>query len=306
MKNLTYIHRPAFSMLELVFVIVILGIVASIGSEMIAKMYSSYIAQRATHRSSSKTEIAATIIANRLAYAMPHTLIARNEATNTKESLEGLTTANANATVLQWIGYDSDSFGANKSDRKPGWSGFADINGSSATSISTPGSNLDLTTTIIPNLSSGTIDNAAIFFPQQYTVATIGYSGYPTDISGLTKITSIGTSGEIIKLASPDLTGKNIKEHYKIAWSSYAIVPVKADGSTCATNDFPCDLVLRYDFQPWNGSYYTTAKSKLLIKNISVFRFTGSGNTIRFKICQEENIGSDYNITTCKEKAVIR
>ncbi len=300
--------KPAFSMLELIFVIVILGIVASIGSELIAKVYSNYIVQRAAHRSSSKTEIAATQIANRLSYAIPNTIIAVNHypsGPTNKESLESLT--DTSATILQWTGYDHDSFNA------LGWSGLADINttATTATAISTPGSDLTLASSIMINLN-GNMSNAAIFFPRTFSTNNIGYGvaiiGDSTDITGLTKIAS--AAGGIITLdAVADLTGKIIREHYKISSSAYAIVPVKKDGTTiCQTGDFPCDLVLRYNFQPWQGENYNSgnASSKLLISNISAFRFTGSGNTIRFKICQEENIGADYNITTCKEKAVIR
>ncbi|MCW8821398.1 MAG: prepilin-type N-terminal cleavage/methylation domain-containing protein, partial [Sulfurovum sp.] len=70
MKKLFEPLRTAFSMLELIFVIIILGIVSSIGAEIIAQVYESYIVQRATHRSSIKTELAATQIANRLTYAV--------------------------------------------------------------------------------------------------------------------------------------------------------------------------------------------------------------------------------------------
>jgi len=290
-------------MLELIFVIIILGIVSSIGSELIANVYSNYIVQRGAHKSSSKTAIVATQIGNRLSYAIPNTLIAINPAGNTKESLESL--LDSDATILQWTGSDHDSFNAG------GWTGFADVNdttNTTATQISSPGSTLDLADTIIGNLGGGP-NTSAIFFPGTYNTNNIGYGvsviGDSTDITGLTKISSV--SGTIFTVA--DLTGKTIREHYKIASSAYAIVPLKKDGTTiCTVTDFPCDLVLRYNFQPWQGENYNhaNASSKLLIRNISAFRFTGSGSTIRFKICQEENIGGDYNITTCKEKAVIR
>lgn len=290
-------------MLELVMVIVILGIVSSIGAEIIAKTYGSYIAQRAVQRSSLKTELIATQIANRLAYALPHATIIR-KPDGTKSSLESFT--GDDWTILQWIGYDADSFGANTSNRKPGWNGFADLDASTATIISTPGSNLDLAKDIMGYLG-GSMVNAAIFFPDEQTSTNVGYSSDP--ITGLTQITS--ATGETITLdTAADLTGKTIREHYKISWSSYALVPVKEDGVTICDNiDFPCDLVLRYNFRPWEGEYYNSAgvfEQKILARNVSVFRFTGSGNTIRFKICQEENIGEDFNITTCKEKAVIR
>ncbi len=54
MQKDRYSFRSAFSMLELIFVIVILGIVSSIGAELIAKVYENYIVQRALHRSSLK------------------------------------------------------------------------------------------------------------------------------------------------------------------------------------------------------------------------------------------------------------
>ena len=302
MKHTVYTSKPAFTMLELIFVIIILGIVSSIGSELIANVYSNYIVQRGAHKSSSKTAIVATQIGNRLSYAIPNTLIAINPAGNTKESLESL--LDSDATILQWTGSDHDSFNAG------GWTGFADVNdttNTTATQISSPGSTLDLADTIIGNLGGGP-NTSAIFFPGTYNTNNIGYGvsaiGDSTDITGLTKISSV--SGTIFTVA--DLTGKTIREHYKIASSAYAIVPLKKDGTICTVTDFPCDLVLRYDFQPWQGENFdhANASSKVLIRNISAFRFTGSGNTIRFKICQEENIGGDYNITTCKEKAVIR
>lgn len=285
MKHLK--QRAAFSMLELVFVIAILGIVSSIGAEIIAQVYESYITQRASHRSSIKTELAATQIANRLAYAIPGTVIGRKGSTY--KAIDDLNDTDYD--ILQWVAYDADSFGAY---RQPGWSGFADIDASSVNALSTPGSDLANTNAIITNLSKGAVkdlSNAALFFPGEYTAYTIGYDG---NIAGLTTVSS-GT-GENLNVS---LTGKTIKEHYKLAWSSYAIVPSD-------NGDGTFDLTLRYNFQPWSGSNYGSASSVTLLRNVSVFKFVGSSNTIRFKICQQENIGETFKITTCKEKAVIR
>ena len=65
-------------MIELIIVIIILGIVSSIGSEIIANIYKNYLLQRATHRASLKTEVAAQQIANYLSYRIPKTTLARN------------------------------------------------------------------------------------------------------------------------------------------------------------------------------------------------------------------------------------
>jgi Tfp pilus assembly protein PilE len=290
-------------MLELVFVIVILGIVASIGAEIITQVYESYIVQRATHRSSVKTELAATQIANRLTYAIPGTVIGRTSQIDpTYRAIDDLDAETYK--IMQWIGYDADSFGAHTTtSRRPGWSGLCDIDDCNVTSIATPGSQLELSETIINNLSNDTrgLADAALLFASTYNPTNISYGA---DSSGLSSVAS--GAGETITLDAAATT-RNISELYKLSWSSYAVVPVQRDGTVCTDPATQvCDLHLRYNFQPWNGGSYTNASSIVLLRNVTVFRFTGSGNTIRFKICQRENIGDGFNINTCKEKAVIR
>jgi len=92
-----------------------------------------------------------------------------------------------------------------------------------------------------------------------------------------------------------------MSERYQLAWSAYALVPKKK------TNGL-YDLNLHYNYQPWLGETYddNSASVSTLISNISVFKFTQSGGIIQLKLCATENIGKDYNISTCKEKAIIR
>jgi len=269
--------RNAFSMIELIFVIVILGIVSSIGAEIIANIYESYILQRAQHRASLKTELAATQIANRLRYMIPGTVYRIRKDTNATESVESaLAVSGELYKGLQWVAYDGDSFEAitSDSDRKPGWSGFCDINPSNATSLATPGSNLDLASGIINNLG-GDINNAEIYFPnrEHYGIKNT-------------------RTGETIDFDTAMTSDDQIYEQYKLAWSSYALV---TEGG---------DLYLYYNFSPIPETPYGNGSKSLLMKSISTFKFKGAGQTIRFKLCKEENIGEDFNITSCKEKAV--
>ncbi len=268
--------RSAFSMLELIFVIVILGIISSIGTEIIAQVYDSYIVQRAQYRATMKTELALNQIANRLRYAIPGTVVGRPTLTGSIVNITEISASNYQ--VLQWVAYDGDSFEAiNSSNRKPGWSGFCDLNSSTSTVISTPGSNLDLANTIIGNLG-GNIANAVIYFPYE--------SGLSHGISG--------GSGESITLDSAIPSGGSIYERYKLAWSSYAL---EVDGNG--------DLNLHYNFSPIRGATIG-GSSSLLLKNVTNFRFKGSEGSLRIKICKEEKIGADTNQTVhaCKEKVV--
>jgi len=269
------ILRPALTMIELILVIIILGIVASLGAEIIANVYEGYIIQRAQYRASIKTELAAIQIANRLAYAIPGTVVRKNGTgaggTDINEPGDAL-----NDTTLQWVGADVDSFNARAvHSNLPGWSGFCDINPSTTASISTPGSNLIVTNIIRGNLGL-TAANPRIYFPAQ--------NGLVSYQATLPLVGTTITISNPLPVASP-----KIVEHYKLATSSYALV---ADG----------DLTLYYNFAPIRGTAIR-GLSEILLRNVSTFEFRGDGRTIRFKICVDERIG-DGNITTCKEKAV--
>jgi len=269
--------RSALTMIELIFVIIILGIVASIGAEIIAQTYESYIVQRAQYRATMKTELVLSQIANRLRYAIPGTVMAENGSSLVPITDINSTTSNR----LQWVAYDGDSFEAiGSSGRQPGWSGFCDIDASSNSAISTPGSNLGLASTIITNLG-GSLSNAVLYFPDG--------SSYSVN----------GGSGESITLGSTIPSGSRIFERYKLAWSSYALVCENG------TLDYCGDLYLYYNFTPTTGATLGTNKS-LLLKNVYNFRFKGSEGSLRIKICKTELMDSNTSepIRACKEKVI--
>lgn len=272
-------HRPAFSMLEIIFVIVILGIVASIGAELIAKVYENYIIQRAQHRASVKTQITLNQVVNRLQYAIPGTMVRRTSKTGNSELLTNdmLLDPTGNAyTILQWVATDGDSFEAinSNTNRRPGWSGFCDIASSTATVLSTPGSNFVITNSLQSNLGNPTSGKFALFFPGDENATAHFGTG----------------SGENITL---DANASRIVERYKLAWRSYALVVENGD------------LNLYYNLPPVRGTDIPLdAPKSLLLRNVTNFKFTKRGQTTRVKLCAQEPISEDVNISSCKEKAV--
>jgi len=104
----------------------------------------------------------------------------------------------------------------------------------------------------------------------------------------------------IISFASPV---KRITEHYKLAWSAYAVLPVNC------TND-GCDLVFRYNFRPWKGEDYDSSavvnNQKLLATNVTVFKTYATQNRIHVKICIKEKFGINKNASICREKVVFK
>jgi len=299
MKNTFTSFRRGLTMLELVFVIVILGIVASIASSIIVQVYESYIVQRALHRSSTKAELAATQIVNRLTYRISSSVIGRQLG---GAYLPIDQVPDDSYKILEWIAYDNDSFSAQST---PGWSGFCDVNASATTktNISTPGSNLVDTSTIIGNLGGAIADAAIIFAGHEYS-PTKNYIANCMGFDDSTCISPVSAaSGTSITIT--DNNPKVMTDQYKLAWSAYAIVPIPVTGSDRGLNGTVYDLELYYNYQPWETETYNDGLSSILVTNVVSFRFIGKGDTVRFKICVAESIG-DSNITSCKEKAVIR
>ncbi len=330
--------KKAFSLIEVIFVLVILGIVASIASQIIVQVYENYITQKALYNTTTKTEIAINQIVNRLTYAIDGTTVTKKPHTSTYTvpytigskgsnwiKLSDIDITNPNHkqfTTIEWIGYDNDSFATTAT---PLWSGLAKYDtagGATRESFETPGSNLNFVATIMNNLSEGKVDlnnsnPAAVIFSQENDFYRTGVEYDPTCMGLIeTNNTScifpvkIGTNiaGNDTNLTFTRATDANhanplpkiITERYKLAWSAYALVPEDKDG------DNLYDLNLYYNYQPWNNETYKDGKKSLLINNISVFKFTENGGVIQLKLCASENIGKDYNISSCKEKAIIR
>ncbi|WP_169745658.1 type II secretion system protein [Sulfurovum lithotrophicum] len=312
-------NTNAFTLLEVTIVIVILGIVASIGSEIIANVYKNYLLQRATYSASLKTELAAQQIANLLSHRIPHTTIAKNPDNLSDFLLVTDPTNNSDYThtQLEWIGADNDGFSASI---RPPWNGFADVDASDQTKVITPGSKLSLTDSIISNLSNSQVSLSgpqypAIFFrdmrytddgstPKLYDILTcMGVTS--NDNTCISAVSRTGEEQLDFQTPGSGVANKVISEHYKLAWSAYSICP-KNRGNR------HYDLVLFYNYQPWEGERLngtdcssTVGEHATVITNVTVFKFAESGNTFRFKLCAQENIGGDYNITICKEKAII-
>ncbi len=304
--------KRAFTMLELIFVIVILGIVSSIGSSLIANVYESYINQKALHNATTKTDLAVKQIAARLTFRVNQSVIGK-KLDGTYLAISQITPGDQYR-ILEWIGYDNDSLSAKN---KNGWSGFCDITASTKSRLSTPGSKLNKTKKIIENLG-GVITDAVVIFNaeyysesgtvKRYTPQTMGFDGLAaaTTISPVTGLAG-GTGKTIIKVSDSSVE-KTLYDQYKLAWSAYAIVPEQQidDANTTVDESKLFNLKLYYNYQPWKGDTYADGSSSMLVEDVNVFKFQGIGNTLRFKICVQEKISSSETVNICKEKAVIR
>lgn len=294
--------KKAFTMLELVMVIVILGIVASIGAEIIAKLYENYLKTRSINKLQVQTELVLDQIAKRLQFRIKDSVRAINTTTGNSRALPD---ANATHNVIEWIGISNESFIAD------GWSGFIDLDSPNtdgiAYTLDTKGSDLNTTNNIIRALSYNKVsldagtNNPAIIFKNMgrnnvnafYTNLFFDHTIIVQRILGTTILNINGLDG---------IANNEIFEQYYLSQSAYAIVPVLNP----PTNDF--NLTLRYNYQPWHGDTYNGANdhnTSTLMEHVSTFRFTQIGETIRMKLCiNDANQSGDYNFAFCKERVI--
>jgi prepilin-type N-terminal cleavage/methylation domain-containing protein len=291
------IKRKAFTLVEIVMVIVVLGIVAMIGTDIITHMYTGYIKSKVINKLQTRTDQVLDLIAKRLSYRIKDSAVTSIDgASYLKLSESGIT---INHNILEWIGYDNEGMiGEWDGNRWSGWSGFIDLDNpsTSKTQVVSSGSRLDLAKDSIYALSYDSIDintnNVGLISKCNYDMELKSYGFDSGGGSNVINASRKVPSNDILSVTNP--TGDTCEQYY-LAWSAYAIVPESN------SNDF--NLTLRYDYRPWNGDKYSdaTTKKQVLAEHVSTFRFIQTGHTIRVKLCIKDP-QTTYGF--CKEKAV--
>jgi hypothetical protein len=290
-------------MIELIFVIVIIGILSKFGVEFLAQAYNSFIFSSINNSLQSRSAMAVETIASRLQFRIKDSIIARQNAA-TFAALGGSTLAE-NATTLEWVGVDVEGL---RGLNTPLWSGIIDLDPSTATSLNTPLTDTATISSYIDALSnSGSdINDSAIYFIGSDSdiqsgygwdgnaILTQGETMHPIRDGGANTFVPInGNTG-----ADNNFTNVDVYEYYQFAWTAYAIS--FEDGPDADTD--PDRLVLYYDYQPWQGESYTSGKSALLMENVDTFRFKAVGSVVKIQVCVNSSVVEDYSL--CKEKTI--
>ena len=305
--------KRAFTLLELIIVIVILGIIAMMSFNAIMNIYSNYFQTRTVNELETQTEIALEQISKRLEHRIKPSVIARKPSGGFLPLNDSRVNLNSGYEILEFIPYAYEIFndvpsGSNKAGR---YSGYVDLaNSSPATGLISPGSNF--TTEVIETIkdltckddASGCVDFenkdggvVAIFSDVYYDVQnSFGYQGISNlDIA---KVGVKSTDGDTLEISG--FANKRISEQYHLAYTANAIVPEQsADPKDTANGVF--DLNLYYDYRPWMGQGYKNGEKATLAKNVTRFVFIEKNGVIVLKLCMR---AKNSEITICKSKAV--
>ena len=316
--------KRAFTLLELVVVIVVLGIIAMMSFNAIMNIYSNYFQTRTVNELETQTEIALEQISKRLEHRIKPSVIARKPSGEFLALNDSGVNLVAEYEILEFIPYayeifnDVISLDANDHVIEQGgkagrYSGYADLaNSSPATGLISPGSNFttgvvetikDLTCREDTNATCVDFKNkdggvAAIFSDVYYDVQnSFGYKGVSNlDIAKVGVKSIDGNTLEISGFAN-----KQISEQYHLAYTANAIVPEQSQ-SQADKNNGVFDLNLYYDYRPWMGEKYKQNGEKAtLAKNVTRFVFTEKNGVIVLKLCMR---AKNSEITICKSKAV--
>lgn len=295
-------RKSAFTLLELIFVIVIIGILSKYGVELLSQAYKSFIFSSINNALQSNSAAAVESIASRLQYRIKDSVIAR-QLDNSFQALASNT--DHTAPILEWVGGDIEGFRGNVGTL-PHWSGIVDLDLSNVTTLVSPGTDTVALNTLIGTLSdsgSGINDAALYFIGSDSDINNYGWvGGTPLsdhNTSVMHPINDVAgqpnqfTSG----IAGVDFSGADIYEYYQLAWTAYAVGISNYDATTKTGT-----LMLYYDYQPWKGETYLNGKSAVIMNDVSTFQFMAVGSIVKIQVCVNSDLMEDYSL--CKEKTI--
>lgn len=315
--------KKAFTLLELILVIVIMGIAAKFGMELLMRAYEDYIYGVSNNRLLAQSEAAVNQIANRLQYRIKESVIYR-EGDHTAigtfiPTFKSLATASSNfvdtdgnVTVVEWVGYDIDGWHGNGTSTNPTWSGIIDLDAPHTTTVlNSPATDNGRISSVISALSPSNFDGngSALFFIGDESVnVNDGFAWNATALTNqsanLHPVTLSGANQFTSLLASPnDFINQDVYEYYRLAWTAYALELEKvkdANGIERGT------LWLHYDYRPWLGeNYHTNGSRVILMENVQTLRFSSIGDVMKIQVCVGDgDIFKQGAYSVCKEKTI--
>ncbi|OHE02951.1 MAG: protein containing prepilin-type N- cleavage/methylation domain protein [Sulfurimonas sp. RIFCSPLOWO2_12_36_12] len=294
-------RKSAFTLLELIFVIVVIGILSKFGIELLAQAYKSFIFSSINNSLQANSAMAVETIASRLQYRIKDSVIARR-LNGTFVGLAGNT--DPNIPILEWVGTDIDGFRGN-AGTAPLWSGIIDLDLSGSAALVSPATDTGALNTLIGTLSntgSGINDAALYFVGSDSDINNYGWSGVALTDHNTSVMHPINSGANVDEFVSGiggvNFSGADIYEYYQLAWTAYAVGITDYNASTNTGT-----LTLWYDYQPWNGQNYAThGKPVKLMDGVSTFQFKAVGSIVKIQVCVNSDVVEDYSL--CKEKTI--
>ena len=318
--------KKGFSLLELIFVIVVLGLVSSMAVNVIMTIYGSYLDTKSIDTISKKSEFALEQIKARLEKRVrtPGATIVR-DSSGTPYPLSDAPSDEYR--IIEWLGIDMDTYYGEydiaTNRNLPGWTGFVDIDNinTNKNQIITPGSRLDFANDILLSKYQGEIslENDSDYSKHPVIIFktlpknTKAVEGFGWDGTTTTKRVhrvhcknyNCVANPDILTFTNPLSLGTEIYERYDFVTTAYALVFDKDKKY----------VYLYYNYRPWNNEKYTDGERALLISGVNDFIIsTKSTQTdindnlshlLRVVLTVEDNATSDGDSYKMKKEILV-
>ena len=288
-------------MLELIFVIVVIGVLSKFGVEFMAQAYRNFIFSNINNKLQAQSAAAVELIAKRLEYRIKSSVVARKTEISAPTPLRDASVSGSEWLILEWVGEDVDGL---RGTNQPYWSGVLDLDdgSTSALALRSPGTNLATVASNIISLGGNGITDAAVHFvggvdePLGFAWLGLPVNRFERSIHPLT--------GGVANTLVGNFNDVDVYEHYKLAWSAYGIK--HKDNN---------DLEFCYNYQPWRGETISDATCELIMQNVSSFRFRAVDSLLKIQVCvhsggivsgdsKDDAVTASGEYALCKEKTV--
>ena len=319
--------KKSFTLIEAIFVIVILAFVLIGGFQIISKLYMRNFIAKETTKFEFFSQQTLDQVSQMLYYRVPLSVIGYDPIYNHFDYIGNIT--DDNHTILEWIGYENDAMiDANLS-------GFVDLYASNKNShtIVCKDFNKNFIQTVVNekfDLPDNTDINetTAIIFAGSFDRGeegvlydynnSFGWHGNEHNLIYTFNSGANTDSNNDINLTFNNFTSGKIYEKFYLVDSAYAVARgVDIDGSaTCITdlnissNEINNTLFLFYNYRPWLGETFCGDKNHygtpagnvtVLAQNVTAFRVKKINSHLELKITFNKE-KADINITVSKQK----
>lgn len=288
-------HRHAFTMIELLFVIVIIGIVGGIALEAVRQYYEGIYRTGEYSKRVADADQMLELISKYFEFAVSDSIVVRDQDAATACVGPPPTMDDGHDYTVAFVMVDSEGLNSGAWDGarwRPGWSSMGESNG---TNFSSP----DSSYTSLDALSALT-GSIAIYRSENTGIGTVcsryNWDGGVAEASTVYRVIQAVVNNTNVTLNGVlSVSGGVDKGH--LMRSAYAF---RAIGG---------DFNMYSDFQPWNGDGKEAGKMSLIGKNVAHFTIlydnsntqvnSNIGNVYTLKLCMK---GLDNNLSTTEER----
>jgi len=296
--------RRAFTLLELIFVIVISSILAIGSFKALGALYLRSAKAKAITNLSLESQIVLDQLSALIYNRIPNSLIGYSPTSGSPGTCESITELSVSRKILEWIAIDE----ANLTSRH--YDGFVDLNASVKYILSA----LDINKSAMGDVTNLNLVFAGTFDEGSDELSACnGAFGWHGNDSNLSFNFSIPENNkiEITDSVKPEF----IYEKYYLATTAYAVARGEniSDISNCNLSksdfsDFNNTLFLFYNYRPYKDETFCadggTGDVSVLAKHVSSFRVTLENETIRLAIDMNKTINDRKDVHISKQKAV--